>query len=112
MIEMNTRSRARADKEVRRTIEKQRRIERRQRLDSSVSIGTPYNLRTTMGRRGVNSSRGTARGSQGEKSFDVSGVAPVVLFPVLEEENQVDKGGSEVMFICNHMYIFISAIII
>ena len=112
MIEMNTRSRARADREVRRTIEKERRIERRQRLESSVSIGTPYNLRTTMGRRGVNSSRGTARGSQGEKLFDVSEVAPVVLFPVLEEKNQVDKGGSEVMYICNHIYIFRSAIII
>jgi hypothetical protein len=112
MIEMNTRSRARADQEVRRTIEKQRRIERRQMLESSERIGTPYNLRTTMGRRGVNSSRGKARGSKGEKTFDVSAVAPVVLFPVSEEENQDDKGGSEVMFICNHIYIFLIAIII
>ena len=111
MIEMNTRSRARADKEVRRTIEKQRRIERRQRLESRERIGTPYNLRTTMGRRGVKSSRATTRGSQGKKPFDVSAVAPVVLFPVSEEENQVDKGGSEVMFVCYHKYITLSAMI-
>ena len=102
MIEMNTRSRARADREVRRTIEKQRRIERKRRLESSVSIGTPYNLRSNMGRRGVNSSRGTARECEGEKPFDVSEVAPVVLFPMLEEENEIDKGATEVMYICNH----------
>ena len=111
MIEMNTRSRARADQEVRRNIEKQRRIERRQRLESRERIGTPYNLRTTMGRRGVKSSRATARGSEGEKPFDVSAVDPVVLFPVSEEENQFDKGGSEVMFMCYHNYISLSAMI-
>jgi hypothetical protein len=55
-----------------------------------------------MGRKGVNSSRGTGRGSKGEKTFDVSAVAPIVLFPVSEEDNEVDKGGSEVMFICNY----------
>lgn len=104
---MNTRSRARADREVRRTIEKQRRIERRQRLESRESSGTPYNLRTTMGRRGVNSSRGTGRGSKGEKTFDVSEVAPIVLFPVSEEENPVDKGGSEVIFMCITKDIFL-----
>jgi hypothetical protein len=48
--ERNTRSRARADQEVRRTIEKQRRVERRQRIESKGSLGTPYNLRTTMGK--------------------------------------------------------------
>jgi hypothetical protein len=97
---MITRSRTRENQEVRRTIEKQRRIERRQRLESRESLETPYNLRTTMGRRGVNSSRGTSRGSKGEKTFDVATVAPIVLFPVSEEDNQVDKGGSEVLFIC------------
>ena len=110
MIEMNTRSRVRADREVRRTIEKQRRIERRQRLASRESIGTPYNLRTTMGRRGMNSTRATPKGYRGEKPFDVSAVAPVVLFPVPEEENLVDKGGSEVMFICIQSYIYSIAI--
>jgi hypothetical protein len=98
---MNTRSRARAEREVKRNIEKQRRIERRQRFESRESLGTQYNLRTTMGRRGVNSARGTGRGSKGEKTYDVSTVAPIVLFPVSEEENPVDKGGSQVLFICN-----------
>jgi hypothetical protein len=107
---MNTRSRARADREVRRNIEKQRRIERRQRFESRESIGTPYNLRTTMGRRGLNSARGTGRGSKGEKTFDVSAVAPIVLFPVSEEENQVDKGGSEVLIICKPNAIFFMCI--
>ena len=111
LLEMNTRSRARADREVRRTIEKQRCIERMQRLESRGSLGTPYNLRTTVGRRGVNSSRGTGRGSKGEKTFDVSEVAPIVLFLVSEEDNEVDKGGSEVMFICNHNEILLCAII-
>ena len=64
-----------------------------------------------MGRKGVNSSRGTGRGSKGEKTFDVSAVAPIVLFPVSEEDNEVDKGGSEVMFICNHNEILLCEII-
>ena len=54
-----------------------------------------------MGRRGLISCRGTTRDSDGEKTFDVSGVAPIVLFPVSEEDNPVDKGGTEVLFICN-----------
>jgi hypothetical protein len=58
---------------LRRTIEKQRRIERRQRLESRESSGTPYNLRKTMGRQGVNSSRGTGRGSKGEKTWRIVG---------------------------------------
>jgi hypothetical protein len=90
-----------------RTIEKHRRIERRQRLESRESSWTPYNLRKTMGRRGVNSSRGTCRGSKGEKTFDVSVVAPIVLFPVSEEENPVDKGGSEVIFMCITKDVFL-----
>jgi hypothetical protein len=93
---MNTRSRAKADREVRRTTQKQRRIERTQKLESRESLGTPYNLRTTMGRRGDNSSRGKGRGSKGGKTYDISAVAPIVLFPVSEEDNTVEKGGSEV----------------
>jgi hypothetical protein len=110
LVEMNTRSRARADREGRRTIQKQRRIERNERLESRESLGTPYNLRTTMGRRGVNSTKGKGRGSKGEKTYDVSEVAPVVLFPVSEEDNEVDKAGSEVMNICKHNEIVICAI--
>ena len=107
---MNTRSRSRAEREGRRTIQEERRIERRERLESRESQGTPYNLRTTMGRRGVTSSRRIGRGSKGEKKIDVSKVAPVVLFPVTEEDNEVDKGGSEVMFMCNHNEILICEI--
>ena len=98
LLEMNTRSRARADREGRRSIEKQRRIERRKRLESRESLVTPYNLRSTMGRRGINASRGTGRGSKEEKTYDVSEVAPINLFPVSEEENLLDKGDSEVSF--------------
>ena len=99
LIELITRLRAKVDREVRRTIEKQRHIEKRQRLESRECLGTPYNLWTTMGRRGVNSSRGTCRGSKGEKTFDVAAVAPIVLVPLSEEENPIDKRGSEVLFI-------------
>ena len=56
-----------------------------------------------MGRRGVNSSKGTCRAFKGEKTFDVSAVAPIVLFHVSEKDNQVDKRGSEVMFVRNPM---------
>ena len=59
-----------------------------------------------MGRRGVNISKVTGRGSKDEKSFGVSMVAPIVLFLVMEEDNQVDKGGSEVTFMCNPMILF------
>ena len=95
---MNTRSRARADRDGRKRIEKERRIERRKRLESRETIVTPYNLRSTMGRRGFNSSRGTGKGSKEEKTFDVSELAPIILFPVSEEENLVDKEDSEVWF--------------
>ena len=60
---------------------------------------TPYNLRSTMGRRGFNSSRVICRGSKEEKTFDVTVVAPLVLFPVSEEDSLLEKGGSEVMFV-------------
>ena len=103
---MNTRSRARAEQEVRRGIEKKRRIERRQRLESRERVGTPYNLRSTMGRRGVNSSKVTGRGSMEEKTFDVSGVAPIILFPVSEEDKQIDNGGNEVMYMCSSDEMF------
>ena len=96
---MITRSRAIANREGRRSIEKQRRIQRRQKLESRKTLVTPYNLRSTMGRRGFHSSRGTGRGSKEEKTFDVTVVAPIVLFPVSEEDNLVEKGGSEVMFV-------------
>ena len=107
MLAMNTRSRARAEREVRRTIATQKRIERRHRLESRESFGTPYNLRSAMGRQGVNSSRGTGRGSNEGKIYDVTAVAPIVLFPISEE----DKGGSEVMIIGNLNIIIVFAIL-
>ena len=64
-----------------------------------------------MGRSGVISSRVTSIGSKGEKTFDVSEVAPIVLFPVTEEDNQVDKGASEVMYICSPSVINLCALI-
>ena len=64
-----------------------------------------------MGRRGVNSSKGTDRGSKEEKTFDVSTVAPIALFHVSEEDNEVDKGGSEVTFKWNHNDIVLCATI-
>ena len=54
-----------------------------------------------MGRHAVNISKGTGRGCREEKSFNVSTVVPIVLFPVSEEDNQVEKRGSEVTFMCN-----------
>jgi hypothetical protein len=104
---MITRSRARADQEVRRTIEIQRHIERKQRLESRESLRSPYNLQTTMGRRAVNSSRGTSRGSKGKKMFDVAVVAPIVLFPVSKEDNPVDKGAMKCCLFA-FLMIFIS----
>ena len=64
-----------------------------------------------MGRRGVNSSRSTCRGSKREETFDLSVVAPIVLFPVSEEDNLVNKGGSEVLFIYIPNDIFLFAIV-
>ena len=55
-----------------------------------------------MGRRGVNSFRVTGRASTEEKTFDVSAVAPIVLFPIAEEDKQIDNGGNEVMCMCIH----------
>ena len=58
-IEMITRSAARAQTELSRTTERQKRIDRKQRLALREEIQTPYNLRSTMGKKGGNSSKGT-----------------------------------------------------
>lgn len=108
---MITRSRARADREVRRSTAKQRRKERMQRIEFRENFETPYNLRQTMGRQGGNSSRGSGRGSNRDEAFDLSAVAPIVLFPVSEEETPVDEGGSEVLYICNPNDILLFAIV-
>jgi hypothetical protein len=98
---MNTQSRARADREERKTIEKQRRIERNERFATRDKVVTLYKLRSTMGRKGDNSTKAThSRSKQNVETFEKADVAPIVLFPLSEEENPVDKGGSEVLIIC------------
>jgi hypothetical protein len=54
---MNTWSRARANREERKNIQKQRRIERKERFATSNKVVTPYKLRSTMGRKGDKSQR-------------------------------------------------------
>ena len=98
---MNTRSRARADREERKTIQKQKRIERKERFATRDKVVTPYKLRSTMARKGDKSTKAThSRSKRNVELFEKAEVAPIVLFPVSEEENAVDKGGSEVFIIC------------
>ena len=47
---------------------------------------------------------------KGEKTYDITAVAPIVLFPVSEEDNAVEKGGSEVLFMCITKDIYLFAI--
>jgi hypothetical protein len=97
---MNTRSRARADREERKTIQKQRRIERKERFATRDKVVTPYKLKSTMGRKGDNSTKAThSRSKRNVESFEKAEVASIVLFPVTEEDNVDDKGGSEVLYI-------------
>ena len=110
---MNTRSRARADREERKTIQKQKRIERKERFATRDKVVTPYKLRSTMGRKGDKSTKAThSRSKRNVESCEKTEVAPIVLFPVTEEDNPDDKGGSEVLYLCNQIYSFPRAIII
>ena len=89
---MNTRSKVRAAREVRRTIEKQKRIERKERLATRDNIVTPYKLRSTMGRKGDNSTKAThSRSKRNVESFEKAEVAPIRLFSLGEEDNSVDN---------------------
>ena len=89
---MNTRSRAKAEQEVRRTIEKQRRIERRERFATRDNVVTPYKLRSTMGRKGDNSTKAThSRSKRNVDSIEKADVAPIRLFSVGEENTSVDN---------------------
>lgn len=89
---MITRSATRAQTELCRTIEKQKRVERKQRLAFREEIETPYNLRSTMGKRGGNSSKGTGKQSKrGAASIGRDDVLPRTLFPVEEEGTTVNK---------------------
>ncbi len=89
---MNTRSRAKVEQEVRRTIEKQRRIERRERFATRDNVVTPYKLRSTMGRKGDNSTKAThSRSKRNVDSIEKADVAPIRLFSVGEENTSVDN---------------------
>jgi hypothetical protein len=89
---MNTRSRARAEREVRRSIEKQRRIERKERFATRDNVVTPYKLRSTMGRKGDNSTKAThSRSKRYVESFEKAEVAPIRLFSLGEEDNSVEN---------------------
>ena len=61
-----------------------------------------------MGRKGDKSTKAThSRSKRNVESFEKAEVAPIVLFPVTEEDNPDDKGGSEVLYIQNpHDIVF------
>ena len=89
---MNTRSRARADREERKTIQKQRRIERKERFTTRDKVVTPYKLRSTMGRKGDNSTKAThSRSKRNVEAFEKAEVAPIRLFTLGEEDTFVDN---------------------
>jgi hypothetical protein len=89
---MNTRSRARADREERKTNEKQRRIERKERFATIDKVVTPYKLRSTMGRKGDNSTKAThSRSKRNVESFEKAEVAPIRLFSLGEEDTSLDN---------------------
>ena len=89
---MNTRSRAKADREVGRTIEKQRRIERKKMFATRDNVVTLYKLRSTMGRKGGNSTKAThSRSKRNVESFEKAEVAPIRLFSLGEEDTSVDN---------------------
>src|ERR1700737_3589530 len=94
---MNTRSRARADREERKTNEKQRRIERKERFATRDNVVIPYKLRSTMGRKGGNSTKAThSRSKRNVESFEKGEVAPIRLFSLREEDTSVDNEENQV----------------
>ena len=92
VLEMITRSRVRAERENIGTIEKQKRIERKKRFATRDNVVTPYNLRSTMGRKGGTSTKAThSRSKQNVESFEKAEVAPIRLFSLGEEDTSVDN---------------------
>ena len=54
-----------------------------------------------MARKGDKSTKAThSRSKRNVELFEKAEVAPIVLFPVSEEENPVETGGCEVLIIC------------
>jgi hypothetical protein len=89
---MNTRSKARANQKERKIIEKQRRIERKERFATRDKVVTPYKLRSTMGKKGDNSTKAThTRSKRNVESFEKAEVAPIRLFSLGEEDTSVDN---------------------
>jgi hypothetical protein len=89
---MNTRSRARAEQEVRRSIEKHRRIDRKERFAPRNNVVTPYKLRSTMGRKGDKSTKAThSRSKRYVESLEKAEVAPIRLFSLGEEDTFVEN---------------------
>ena len=89
---MNTRSRAKAEREVRRTIDKQRRIERKKKFANRDNVVTPYILRSTIGRKGGNSIKAThSRSKRNVESFEKGEVASIRLFSLGEEDTSADN---------------------
>jgi hypothetical protein len=94
---MNTRSKVRAEREVRRSIEKQKRIERKERFATRASVVTPYKLRSTMRKKGENSTKAThSRSKRNIESFEKAEVAPIRLFSLGEEDTSVENEGIQV----------------
>jgi len=81
---MITRSSARRERELRRTVTKHSQGVRKKTIASSNLFVSPYNLRSSMGKRAGNSSKGTARRL---RNVDLSDIAPTRLFPMDEEES-------------------------
>ena len=96
-IEMITRSAARAQTELSRTIEKQKRIDRKQRLALREEIETPYNLRSTMGKKGGNCSKGTeAQPKRDARLIERDDVSPRVLLTYFEDSTPINMRAGKV----------------
>jgi len=85
---MITRSRAKAERESCKTIVENRRSKLRKKVTSTDYFVSPYYLRSSMGRRGRNSSKG--RGSR-TNGVATSEVPPVRLFGTPDEEINFDE---------------------
>jgi len=90
---MITRSCARAERALGKSIANRRRTERRKKLGSSDNFATPYNLRSSMGRKVGKSSKAIGNRSDAEHSSEV---APIRLFALPEEEMSLVQRKREV----------------
>ena len=91
-IEMITRSAVRAQIEFSRTIEKQKRIDRKQRLALRKEIETPYNLRSTMGKKSGNPGKGSeGEPKRGTKSVGRDDVSPRNLMTCYEDGTPIKR---------------------